>query len=101
MNDGHIARPGGRIVPENGVVHRLAQNCWPTYGYSLNAFVIRELSKTEYRESPFEGNPVLSPGRTKWTLHGMHHMDAHELRKGEWIACVDGYTRKTMLRLNY
>jgi hypothetical protein len=25
-----------------------------------------------------------------WTRSGMHHVDAHELAPGRWLACVDG-----------
>jgi hypothetical protein len=100
-DDARIARPGGGALLVDNKPVRLAQNCLPSYGNSLNAFCISTLSKTDYREHAFARNPILSPGRSAWTLHGMHHMDAHELREGEWVACVDGYTRKVMLQVNY
>ena len=55
----------------------------------------------EKGEEPFPGNPILSPGKSAWTMHGMHHLDAHELGPDDWVACVDGYRRKLTTELQY
>ncbi|HON11817.1 MAG TPA: hypothetical protein PLE24_13200 [Chitinispirillaceae bacterium] len=100
-DDANIARPGGRIVMHEGKIYRLAQDCDPTYGKSLNAFEITRLSTTEYAEKPWKSNPVLSNGRSGWTSHGMHHLDAHKTGDGKWIACIDGYVRQLVVRINF
>ncbi len=100
-DDAKIARPGGRPLLFGGNVVRFAQDSSPTYGRALNAFLITKLTKTEYVERPFEGNPILAPGRLPWNMHGMHHLDAHELKPGHWIACVDGYKREFTFRFEY
>ena len=100
-DDAKIARPGGRPLLFQGSIVRFAQDSAPTYGRILNAFLITKLSKTEYLEHPFEGNPILAPGRFPWNMHGMHHIDAHELAPGHWIACVDGYKREFRLKFEY
>ena len=96
-----IARPAGRTLAINNQFVRFAQDCSTTYGSKVNAFLIDKLSKTDYHELPFAGNPILKPGRAAWNMHGMHHLDACELNLGEWIACVDGYKRKLMLKAEY
>jgi len=100
-NDGRVARPGGRTLVTGGQLIRFAQDCSPTYGRSVNAFIIRTLSRTDYLEEPFPGNPILSPGKSAWTMHGMHHVDAYEIGPDDWVACVDGYRRKLTTELQY
>jgi hypothetical protein len=100
-DDAKIARPGGRSLRFGGNVVRFAQDSAPTYGRALNAFLITKLTRTEYAERPFEGNPILKPGPLPWNMHGMHHLDAHELEPGHWVACVDGYRREATFRFEY
>ncbi|PYK99713.1 MAG: hypothetical protein DME19_07660 [Verrucomicrobia bacterium] len=100
-NDSGRARPGGRTLVLGNTIVRYAQDCAPTYGRALNAFEITALTKTDYRERPVASNPVLQPGNSPWTMHGIHQLDAHELREGEWIACVDGYKRRLTLAVEY
>ncbi|NLG19205.1 MAG: glycoside hydrolase family 32 protein [Fibrobacter sp.] len=100
-DDADIARPAGRVIMDGGKIYRLAQDCDPSYGRSVNAFEITELSKTRFAESPWESNPVLDRGRSGWTAHGMHHLDAHRAENGKWIASIDGYVRRFIIKINY
>ncbi len=99
--DARRARPGGRMLVLGETVIRYAQDCAPTYGRALNAFEISTLSKTDYQERAFSQKPVLWPGKGRWNLHGMHHIDPYKLREQEWIACVDGYKRTLRIEFEY
>ncbi len=90
-SDGHIARPGGRVIPWKSGVIRYTQDCSPTYGRQVQAFLVDTLTPSSYREEFAPGNPILPMGAYGWTLQGMHHVDPHRIRAGQWIACVDGY----------
>lgn len=87
------ARPGGNFIRLDGRLIRLAQVGVPAYGHRLQAFVVDELSVDRYRETPLSDGPVLGPGSEAWNCGGMHHMDAHCIGPGRWIACVDGWCR--------
>jgi hypothetical protein len=100
-DDARRARPGGQTLLLSGELIRWAQDCAPTYGSRLNAFCITTLSRTEYAERPFAGNPILAAGRSPWAMHGMHHVDVHQLSTSTWLACVDGYNRKLRVELAY
>lgn len=84
------ARPAGRILTLNGGVIRFAQDCVPQYGTRVRAFNISVLSRDRYVEVEDKHSPVLSPAAHGWNARGMHHLDAHRLPDGKWIACVDG-----------
>jgi len=90
-NNGHIARPGGRVLAIGDKVIRYAQDCYPDYGAQLRAFVITELSTTHYHEHPVQPEIVLSGSGVGWNESGMHHVDPHLRNDGTWIACVDGW----------
>ena len=92
--DAHSARPAGRVLLHEGRVFRFAQNCRPSYGLDVRAFEITSLSTDDYREIPVEAGPVLGPSGTGWNAGGMHHIDAHQLDDGSWIASVDGWTKQ-------
>ncbi len=85
----HRARPAGRVIKWQGRPFRFAQVCDPDYGTAVRAFEILELSPTAYREREAAPGPVLEPG-AGWRSTGMHHVDAHRLGDGSWLACVDG-----------
>ena len=51
---------------------------------------ILELDRELYREVERPESPVLEPPETGWNSNGIHHMDAHQLNSGNWLACVDG-----------
>jgi len=69
---------------------RFAQDCVPDYGTRVRAFRVTELTAESYREEELPESPVLSPGDSPWNGRSMHHIDAHPLTDGSWVACVDG-----------
>jgi hypothetical protein len=97
--DDRIARPGGRVIVYENKVVRYPQDDSGFYGRAVRAFVIDELSTTEYREHEAEASPVLT-GSAKWltwrgwNAKGMHHIDPHQLGQDQWIACVDGFYKR-------
>jgi hypothetical protein len=91
-DDRHIARPGGRVLRCGDKMIRLAQDCVPRYGTRLLAVEMLELTRSRYAERICSNNPLLAPADVGWNSVGMHHMDAHALSDGTWIACVDGDT---------
>ena len=100
-DDAKKARPGGRVLVLGSTVIRYAQDCERTYGKALNAFEITTLTKKEYQEKPSPFNPILKAAKAGWNRHGMHQLDAHELEQGTWIACVDGYARNFIIKVEY
>jgi hypothetical protein len=90
-NDARRARPAGRIIVWNDRLIRFAQDCVPTYGTAVRAFEITEISPRSYREQECTKDPVLSASGSGWNRDGMHHMDAHQIAEGKWIASVDGW----------
>jgi hypothetical protein len=90
-DDRHTARPGGRVLRIGRKMIRLAQDCVPRYGTRLLAIEMLELTRSQYDERICHNNPVLTPAGEGWNSVGMHHMDAHALSDGTWIACVDGF----------
>ncbi len=93
----HIARPAGRVVTDNGRLIRFAQDVIPTYGSQVYGFGVQELSPSTYKEIQLSEKPILSAGGGGWNSGGMHHIDAHQLGNGEWLACVDGFFWRDML----
>ena len=90
-SDPRVARPAGRVIILNGRPVRFAQPVLPVYGTEVRAFEITELSRQNYRERPLHDTPILGPGSDAWNSGGMHHIDAHPLPDGSWLACVDGF----------
>ena len=86
----HTARPAGRVLTNADGVIRLAQDCHPRYGLSVSAYAA-DVTPATYRESPIGSAPILSGTGRGWNADGMHHMDAHDIGDGRWIACVDGW----------
>ncbi|WAC06257.1 MAG: hypothetical protein OS130_08240 [Thermodesulfobacteriota bacterium] len=91
--DKKISRPGGRLTMFREKIIRYAQMGVPTYGGGLRAFQIDELTTTTYREHELPQSPILSGSGKGWNAKGMHHIDPHQIKTNEWIACVDGKTR--------
>jgi hypothetical protein len=89
--DNRIARPAGCPKFSNGRLVRFAQVCAPEYGTAVRAFEITELTTTTYAEHELSALPILGPSGTGWNADGMHHIDAHPLPDGTWIAAVDGW----------
>lgn len=91
-SDPRVARPAGRVVIVNGRPVRFAQPVFPVYGTEVRAFEITELSPQHYRERPLRDAPILKAGTEAWNSGGMHHVDAHRLPDGSWLAAVDGFS---------
>lgn len=91
--DRRTARPAGGVVSVEGRLVRWAQGGHPTYGSDVRAVEITRLTPDEYGERELGGNPVLAGSRRGWNSRGMHHLDAHPLGDGRWIAAVDGWYR--------
>ena len=88
--DRRSARPAGRVVACNDRIIRFAQDCDPWYGRQVRAFQVDTLSPIAYHEEPAPEPVLLSNSLDGWNSSGMHHVDAHPIMKGTWIACVDG-----------
>ncbi|MGH7427039.1 MAG: glucosamine inositolphosphorylceramide transferase family protein [Candidatus Methylomirabilaceae bacterium] len=86
-----MARPAGRVLVVGSRVIRFAQDCYPTYSTAVRAFEVTTLTPMEYDERECIASPILGPGDAPWNQSGMHHIDAHLLEEGRWIACVDGH----------
>jgi len=86
--DLNTARPAGRPLLIDGNLYRLAQDCAPTYGYSVNAFRITELSTSAYSEMMIE-KPLIKATSSGWNAEAMHHVDALRTADGKWTAVVD------------
>jgi hypothetical protein len=93
--DLRTARPGGRVLAMEGRIVRFAQDDFPSYGSRVRAFEITRLTATDYEEREIAVNTVLGASGSGWNADGMHHIDAHRLDDGGWIACVDGWHRRT------
>lgn len=89
-DDPGLARPAGRPVRDGDGWLRFAQDCTDAYGRQVRAMRIAELDPERYAELPCAGGPVLAPGAARWNAHRAHHLDAHRLSGGRWVACVDG-----------
>jgi hypothetical protein len=88
--DKRRARPAGRVVKFNNRLFRFAQDCVPQYGSSVRAFEIVQLTTHSYAEVEHDHTPILRASGNGWNARGMHHVDAHELVDGNWLASVDG-----------
>ena len=90
-DDPHAARPAGRVIAlEDGRLLRFAQDDEPTYGWKVFAFAITRLDDRVYEEAPALDHAALAPSHYGWNKYKMHHVDAHRLAPGRWMACVDG-----------
>lgn len=85
-----LARPAGRLLVSDNKVIRFAQDCYPMYGTQVRACAITHLTPDIYRETELDESPVLQAQGNGWNAVGMHHLDAHRMSDGKWIACVDG-----------
>ena len=100
LGNAQIARPAGRVLVWNERILRFAQNCEGAYGEDVRVLEITELSKTNYSEKQIGRKPILGPSGDGWNASGMHHVDAHLLSGGSWLACVDGWTERLPLVTN-
>jgi hypothetical protein len=85
-----ISRPAGRVLIQNGCVTRFAQDCSATYGASVRAFDISEITEESYSEQEHHLSPILRPTGAGWNRDRMHHIDPVRVADSLWVACVDG-----------
>lgn len=90
----NIARPGGRVVVDDGNIIRYSQDNKYVYGNQVRAFEITDLTTTTYEEKEVKETPILTASGSGWNKTGMHNIDPHQLEQDRWIACVDGYAGK-------
>jgi len=90
-SDARVARPAGRVIAWDKGWLRFTQDCRERYGLQIWAFRITTLTGTDYAEELARPTPLLSPAAGRWNGRGMHHVDAHPVSGGEWLAVVDGY----------
>jgi hypothetical protein len=92
QGDPLVARPAGPVVATGDGLVRFAQACAPRYGVGVNAFEITTLTTTEFAERALSATPVLGGSGIAhaWNASRMHHVDAHRLPSGRWVAAVDG-----------
>lgn len=88
-----FARPGGRVIIQNNVPIRFAQDAYPVYGSQVWGFKITCLTTRDYQEIPMAA-PVIKASGSGWNEKGMHTIDPHSLADGGIIACVDGLARQ-------
>jgi hypothetical protein len=82
------ARPAGRPFVVDGALYRSGQDCYPTYGRRVFAFRVTEISPTTYREE-LVAAPLIGATSKGWNADCMHHVDAHQIAPGKWLAAVD------------
>lgn len=90
-DDRRIARPAGPVVRVDGRLLRFGQDNRRDYGERVWAAEIVDISQTSYRERVLLDRPVVAGTGRGWNRAHMHHVDAHQLRDGSWIAAVDGW----------
>jgi len=88
-----LARPGGGLVIEDGKLHRITQDCWPSYGVGLSAVEVTELTPTRYSENPVP-RALFTDRKGKWNRHGIHQLSVVQLSDGSWLGAVDGKAPK-------
>jgi hypothetical protein len=84
----HTARPAGRPFILSGKLYRLGMDCLPVYGYQVHAFEVTDISTKTYAEKMIE-TPVVKASGQGWNAETMHHVDAHQIGRNQWIAAVD------------
>jgi hypothetical protein len=92
VGDRRRSRSGGRMLHHEEKLYRFAQDGLPNYGHSVRALQVDRLNEIEYQEHEIEGSPILTASHVGWNAMGMHHIDAHLLESGHWLAAVDGVT---------
>jgi hypothetical protein len=58
---------------------------------AVRAFQVTTLTETEYEDREISAKRILEGSGKGWNRTGMHHVDAHRLEDGSWLACVDGW----------
>lgn len=83
-------RPAGRVIEWQGQLIRFSQDYSEYYGKRVLAHRILQLTPEIYQEELLPDFKPMGPSGTGWNATGMHHIDAHQLADGSWLACVDG-----------
>jgi hypothetical protein len=89
IKDRSISRQGGRVLMLEDRIIRYAQGNRSSYGESVIAFQITELTVNNYAEICLDKR-ILEPSGTGWNCDGMHHIDPVKVGEDYWVACVDG-----------
>jgi hypothetical protein len=84
------ARSGGRVIFVDGRPIRFGQDDYRGYGYQDFAYEILDISERTYSERMVTDHAIVKASGGGWNSRGMHHVDAHPLAEGRWVACVDG-----------
>lgn len=90
-NNINITRPGGRVIVNNNIIYRYAQDGEPNYGSALRLFKIQRLSENEYEEEELS---LIFKGTNKegdWRRDGMHSIDQLKITDDQWLIAVDGH----------
>jgi len=100
--DPSLGRRGGRTFLHAGRILSYVQDCSRRYGERVRVMQFMELTPTSFKAEELPMDPVLGPSGMGWNGEGMHHVDAHLLPDGTWLAAVDGINgreRKLRFRL--
>lgn len=89
-NDPRVARGAGRVLVQDNQIIRFAHDVSQGYGKQVRALLIKTLTPSIYEEGPLTDQPIVKLSGSGWNQNGMHHVDAHQLEGGKWVACVDG-----------
>jgi hypothetical protein len=89
-DDSRIARGAGRVLVQGHQIVRYAHDVSQGYGTQVRALLIKTLTPSVYEEAPLTDQPIVKRSGSGWNENGMHHVDAHQLENGKWVACVDG-----------
>src|SRR6185369_2075232 len=90
-DDPTSARPAGPVVRWRGRLVRFAQVCAPRYGSGVRAFEITRLTPDEHSERPIAEPPLQPAEPGAWNSSAVHHLCAHRLDGGSWLAAMDGH----------
>lgn len=89
VDNANITRSGGRIVEYQGKLYRFIQDGIPSYGSQVRVFEIDRMDTERFQEHEIVESPVLEGTGKGWNAKLMHHVDAHLLPDGHWLAVVD------------
>jgi len=90
-NQPRLARPAGRVIDDDGRILRFGQDCADDYGVRVYAAEIETLAPDAYAEKALLERPIVEPRGRGWNRAYMHHVDAHRMPDGTWLAAVDGW----------
>jgi hypothetical protein len=99
--DKNIARPGGRVLNDDGRLIRYEQDLDQAWGHRVWAFEVTELTTTGYQEEKLTKEPTLGAAGSGWNEKAMHHIDPHQVGDSKWIASVDGFGTYLVFGLGY